>query len=225
MRKYVNDLRTFPVDAAGAWRANGAPGLWNEVRRRTVDRAGGFVSYLVLEADLTEFRPASAPRGIDIRPFAGPDWSALGDLASCRVAPIFDAAIRAGRICLVAWRGAEAVGYIWFSPAIEERHENFSLTLPSDTNYLWQLQVARSARRQGLGAALVSAGLRSALASGVRCSWMITHPDNTAAQNTLASVAATRVLGTVKRVKLASWMHSRYSPLDQPLPLQPVRRA
>lgn len=220
IRKYLTDIATLPGDAAAAWRSDGSAGVWTEVRRRTVDRACGYVRYLVLEADLEGFRRVPPPDGVVMRPFAGADWAALGGLVSCRVAPSFTAALRSGRTCLVAWRDSEAVGYIWFSPAVEECYENFRLLLPPETIYLWQLKVARSARRQGLGGSLVSAGFELALEQGIRRSWMITSPTNTAAQKTVASITASRVLGSISRLKIASWMQSRYSPLHEPLPLQ-----
>jgi ribosomal protein S18 acetylase RimI-like enzyme len=220
-RKYVTDLRTLPGDAAAAWRSAGASGVWTELRRRTVDRAGGFVRNLVLEADLTTTRRGSLARGIEIRPFACPDWSSLGDLVSQRLHPVFTAALSADRQCLIAWRGQEALGYIWFSPRTELRYENFDLPLPADANYLWQIQVARMARRQGIGAALIKAGFRQALQDGFRRSWMVTAPDNAAAQNTISSVAECRLLGSISRVKVVSWMQCRYLPMPQARPLEP----
>jgi ribosomal protein S18 acetylase RimI-like enzyme len=220
-RKYVTDLRTLPGDAAAAWRSAGASGIWTELRRRTIDRAGSFVRNLVLEADLTTTRRSSLARGIEIRPFTGPDWSSLGDLVSQRLAPVFTAALRADRQCLVAWRGTEALGYIWFSPRTELRYENFDLPLPDDATYLWQIQVARAARRQGVGAALIQAGFRQALQDGFRRSWMITAPDNAAAQNTVSSVAECRLLGSISRVKVVSWMQCRYLPMPEARPLEP----
>ena len=221
LRKYATDIETLPGDAAAAWRSAGAAGVLTELRRRTVDRAGGYVCNLVIEAHFSGLRPISPPAGVEILPFGSTSWGLLGDLAGRRVAPVFAAASRAGRSCLVAWRGSRAVGYIWLSPAAEARYENFMLPLPPDANYLWQLQVARSERRQGVGAALVSAGLQWSVAQGLCRSWMITGHDNIAAQNTIASLAPCLVLGTISRVKVGSWMRSRYVPLAYPRPLQP----
>lgn len=221
-RKYVNDLETFPGDAIRAWRSAGAAGVWLELRRRTVDRAGGYSSYLVIEADLSTTREIPMPEGIEIRPFTGSDWTLLGDLAGYRLSKCFTAASAAGRVCLVAWRDSTAVGYVWFSPAIDQRYESFALTLPSDAIYLWQMQVSRSERRRGVGAALASYGLLMARQQGHRRSWMITRSDNLAAQSTIASVAQTRVLGTLSRIKVTSWTHTRFLVLRTPQPLQVV---
>jgi GNAT superfamily N-acetyltransferase len=222
LRKYVNDLETFPQDAVRAWRSAGAAGVWLETRRRTIDRAGGYSSYLVIEADLSTTREIPVPDGIEIRPFTGDDWTRLGDLAGHRLTRSFAAAAGAGRVCLVAWRGPTAVGYIWFSPAIEQHYENFTLPLPMDAVYLWQIQVSRSERRRGVGAALVNWGLRMAWQQGNRRSWMITRRDNLAAQSTITSVASSRVLGTVRRIKVRSWMHTRFLMLPTPQSLRVV---
>lgn len=221
-RKYVNDLKTFPDDAARAWRSDGVAGVWLELRRRTVDRAGGYSSYLVIEADISTVREIPMPDGIEIRPFTGPDWSLLGDLAGYRRTRCFAAAAEAGRVCLVAWRGSTAVGYIWFSDAIEQRHENFELPLPVDATYLSQIQVARSERGRGVGAALASFGLLLEKGQGHRRAWMMIRSDNLAPQSIIASLAPSRVLGTVSRVKMTSWMRTRFLVLTTP---QPLRRA
>lgn len=219
-RKYVNDLKTLPEDAARAWRSAGAAGVWLELRRRTLDRAAGYSHYLVLEADLSAIREIPMPDGLEIRRFTGPDWFLLGDLVGHRLTRCFARAAEAGRICLVAWRGSTAVGYIWFSPEIDQRYESMELPMPSDAIYLWQLQVAQSERRRGVGAALVSFGLLMATGWGYRRSWMITRSDNLAAQSTIASLAPTRVLGSVSRIKLTSWMHTRFLALPTAQPLQ-----
>jgi ribosomal protein S18 acetylase RimI-like enzyme len=224
IEKYLTDIATLPGDAAAAWRTEGPTGVLTEVRRRTVDRAGGYVRYIVLDADLDGFRRVPPPDGVRIEPFSGSDWSALGGLVSRQLAPACNAAVRAGRECLVAWRGSEALGFIWFSPAVEQRYESFSLPLPPGTTYLWQLRVARWARNQGIGAALVSAGFEHAVRRGVRRSLMITSGKNTAAQKTVATITASWVLGSISRVKVATWMQTRYVPWQEPLPLQSYMR-
>jgi GNAT superfamily N-acetyltransferase len=221
-KKYVDDCRSFPGDAARAWRSGGAAGVWLELRRRTIDRAGSYVHYLVLEADLSTLRAIPMPEGIEIRPFAGPDWALLGDLGGHRLGRCFAAAAGAGRICLVAWRDSKAVGYLWLSPAVDQRYEHFALSMPADAIYLWQIQVARSERRRGVGAALISASLSWARRQDYRRSWMLTRSDNLAAQSTIASVASTRVLGTVSRIRLTSWVRIRLRLSPSPRPLQPA---
>jgi ribosomal protein S18 acetylase RimI-like enzyme len=215
--KYARDIKSLPHDVAAAWRADGAAGVALQLRRRTIDRLGGYVRYIVLEADMLDVLP-HAPSDYEIRCFTDSDWSLLGDLVPLRVVPVFDAARRAGRLCLVAWHGTNAEGYIWVSPAVEERHENFALELPADAIYLWQIQVTRSARRRGLGSALIRAAFRLAAEHGFRRSWMVTRQDNIAARSTINAVAPCRVLGTISRIKIFSWMRSSFLRLQHPVP-------
>jgi GNAT superfamily N-acetyltransferase len=112
------------------------------------------------------------------------------------------------------------VGYVWFSPAIESRHESYDLTLPADTVYVWQIEVARSERSQDVGAALLTRGLELCRERGFHRSWIIVHPDNLASIQTIASVAPSRVLGTVGRLKVLSWMRSWYRSLSAPVPIE-----
>jgi GNAT superfamily N-acetyltransferase len=224
LRKYVRDLQSLPNDVAAAWRSDGVAGVTLQLRRRSVDRLGGYVRYIVIEADMLMLQP-HPPSDCEIRCFTDADWSLLGDLVPLRLVPIFEAARRAGRLCLVAWGGTTALGYIWLSPAVEERYENFVLEMPTDAIYLWQIQVSRSVRRQGLGAALIRAGFQVAAERGLRRSWMITRGDNIAAQNTIAAVCSCQVLGTLSRVKVAAWMRSSFVRLPEPLQLQPGSHA
>lgn len=224
LSKYARDLLSLPNDVAAAWRSDGAAGVTLQLRRRSIDRLGGYVRYIVIEADMPAVQP-HAPSDCEIRCFTDADWSLLGDLVPSRLVTIFEAARAAGRLCLVAWHGTTAEGYIWLSPLVEERHENFALELPADAIYLWQIQVTRSARRRGVGAALIRAGLGLATERGFRRSWMITRRDNIAAQRTIAAVSGCRVLGTLSRVKVASWMRSSFVRLPEPLQLQPASEA
>jgi GNAT superfamily N-acetyltransferase len=218
--KYITDLRTFPGDAVRAWRAGGWRAVQEELRRRTLDRIGGYVRRFVIETDLSRLADITPPTEVEIRAFSGPDWSLLGDMARSRLAAQFGEATAAGRICLVAWKRRQAVGYAWFSPFIENRHESYDLPLPSDTFYIWQLEVSRSERRQGVAAALLSSGLMLGRDRGFRRSWIIVHPGNVASLRSIASVGPSRVLGTVARLKVLSWMRSRYSALSAPVPIE-----
>ncbi len=92
--KYGTDLRTFPGDAARAWRAGGWTEVREEVRKRTLDRVGGYVRRFVIETDLSRLAEVAPPEGVEIRPFEGPDWSLLGDMTRSRLAHRFDAGNR-----------------------------------------------------------------------------------------------------------------------------------
>ena len=218
--KYLTDLRTFPGDATRAWRTGGWKAIQEEIRKRTLDRLGGYVRRYVIETDLSRLAEVAPPEGVEIRPFDGPDWSLLGDMSRSRLASRFDEATAAGRVCLVAWKKRQAVGYAWFSPRIENRHESYDLPLPSDTIYIWQVEVSRTERRQGIAAALLSSGLQLARDRNFCRSWIIIHPDNVASLRTIASVAPSRVLGTVARLKVLSWIYSRYRALSAPVQLE-----
>jgi GNAT superfamily N-acetyltransferase len=85
--------------------------------------------------------------------------------------------------------------------------------------------VTRSARRRGVGAALIRAAFQLAAERGLRRSWMITRRDNIAAQRTIAAVSSCRVLGTLSRVKVASWMRSSFTRLPEAVQLQPASEA
>ena len=220
LAKYVHDIRTFPEDAVRAWRAAGGTGVRDEIRRRTLDRVGGYVRRFVLEADLSGLVDMPAPDGVDIRPFSGPDWLLLGDMARSHLGPRFHEAAGAGRTCLVAWKQRQAVGYIWFSPAVEVRHESYDLQLPPYTNYIWQIEVIRHERRHGVAAALLSRGLKLSWDEGFQRSWMVVHPKKVGSLRSIARVAPTRVLGTVARIKVLSWMRSWYRSLNAPVPIE-----
>jgi ribosomal protein S18 acetylase RimI-like enzyme len=220
LSRYLSDIRNFPGDALRAWRIGGWAGVREELQKRTLDRLGGYGWRFVVEADLSRLADMSPPDEVEIRPFSGPDWLLLGDMARSRLAPQFGEATAAGRTCLVAWKRRQAVGYAWFSPSIEVRHERYDLQLPSDAIYIWQLEVARSERRRGVAAALLSSGLMLSRAHGFRRGWIIVHPDDAASLRAIASVAPSRVLGTVARVKVLSWMRSRYRALSAPVPIE-----
>jgi ribosomal protein S18 acetylase RimI-like enzyme len=198
LSKYLSDVRSFPGDALRAWRIAGWAGVQEELQKRTLDRLGGYVRRFVIEADL----------------------SRLAEMARSRLAAQFGEATAAGRTCLVAWKRRQAVGYAWFSPSIDLRHERYDLQLPSDAIYIWQLEVAPAERRRGVAAALLSSGLMLSRAHGFRRGWIIVHPDDAASLRAIASVAPSRVLGTVARVKVLSWIRSRYKALSAPVPIE-----
>ena len=223
LSRYVNDVRTLPGDAARAWRTGGWAAVQDELRRRTLDHLGSYARRFVVETDLSRLAEVAPPDEVEIRPFSGPDWELLGDMARSRLSTEFGSAAAAGRICLVAWKRRHAVGYAWFSPTIELRHESYDLDLPPYTLYIWQVEVARQERRRGVAAALLSAGLRLGREQGFQRSWMIIHPDNVASLQTIATVAPSRVLGTVARIKVLSWIRSQYRALSSPVPIDPVR--
>jgi GNAT superfamily N-acetyltransferase len=217
---YLSDLRTLPADAARAWRFAGWAGIRDEIRKRTIERVGGYVRRFVIESDLGRLAEVAPPEAVEVRLFDGPDWSLLGDMVTARLAHQFKDAAAAGRICLVAWKQRRAVGYAWFSPRIELHHEKYELPLPADAIYIWHLEVSPLERRQGVAAALLSSGLQVARDRGLRRSWIVIHPDNIASLRTISSIASSQVLGTVWRLKVLSWIYSRYRELSAPVSIE-----
>jgi len=218
--KYIQDMKSFPDDALRAWRTGGWAGLKQEMRRRTLGRLGGYARRFLIETDLHRLVNAELPPEVDIRPFTGPDWTLLGNMGRSRRPQQFAQASEAGRICLIAWKRRQAVGYVWFSPAIESRHESYDLSLPADTVYVWQIEVDRNERSAGVGAALLSRGLELCRERGFHRSWIIIHPKNFVSIRTVASVAPSRVVGTVGRLKVLSWMRSWSRSLSAPVPIE-----
>jgi GNAT superfamily N-acetyltransferase len=216
LRKYVIDLQTLPGDVIGAWRTGGAANAWTELRRRTLDRAGGYASGLVVETDLSGLTAVPVPEGVEIVAAPGPDFSSLSHLAGDRLAGKLAAAAAAGRRCIIAKRNGRVVGFSWVSPAVVTRFESFELPLPADAIYVWQTLVEREERGTGIGSALVNYELRLARDQGYRRSWTVIRSDNTASLRTAAAVGPSRVVGTVTRLKLLSSMHSRYRELSSP---------
>jgi GNAT superfamily N-acetyltransferase len=221
LQKYAHDLRTFPRDATSAWHSAGGKGVWDEVRRRTLDRLGGYTARLLVETDLTRLADIPSPEGLEIREFAGPDWSAMGQLVR-RAGHRQAAAAAAGRVCLVAWREGQAVGCAWFSGRLERRYEGYDLPMPADTVYIWQVEVVPEERRRGVAAALVASGLQRARTDGSLRGWAIVDRRNRASLRSFAKLGPSHVVGSVARLKVGSWMRSQCRPLPVPIPTKAV---
>jgi hypothetical protein len=71
-----------------------------------------------------------------------------------------------------------------------------------------------------VAAALLSSGLQLARERNFCRSWIIVHPDNVASLRTIASVAPSRVLGTVARLKVLSWIYNRFRMLSAPVQIE-----
>ena len=148
-------------------------------------------------------------------------------MARHRLASQFDAAAAAGRICLVAWRQRQAVGYAWFADTADSHDDTYGhgLTITIGSLIPSPAGGAPSANPpapddQEVAAALIRAGLWLARTRGFRRSWMIAHPDDVATLCTVADVAPSSVLGTVGRVKVLAWMRSWYRGLSAPVPIR-----
>jgi GNAT superfamily N-acetyltransferase len=187
--------------------------------RWQLDRLGGYGKKFVVETDLSRLAELDPPSEVDIRPFKEADWSLLGDIMPKSLTVELDDPGAEGRTCLVAWKRRHAVGYAWFYPEVDCRHERCALPLPPDAVYIRQLEVDRSERRQGLAAALLSAGLKLRRDQGYQRSWVVLDPKNTASVRTIASVAPCQVLGTVAWLRIFGWIRCRYRELHAPFPI------
>ena len=170
----------------------------------------------LVETDLSRLAELAPPSDVDIREFQGSDWSMLVDIMPKSLTLELDESGSEGRTCLVAWKRRHPVGYAWFYPEVDCRHERCRLPLPANAVYIRQLEVTRSERRQGLASALLSAGLKLRRDQGYERSWIVLDPMNTASVRTIASVAPCQVLGTIARLRIFGWTHCRYRELHAP---------
>jgi hypothetical protein len=215
----VSALSSLGRDVLRAWRLGRWLSVLEELRLSTLARLGGYGRRFVVEADLTRLAEVASPDQVEVRLFLEKDWALLGDLGRERLAPGFDCAADAGRVCLVAWRQRRAVGYAWFSPKVEGEHEHYDLPLPADAMYISQLHVVPDEQPREVAAALLGAGLRLWRDRGFRRTWVILHPNNLGSVCPVASLAPSRVLGTVARLKVLAWMRSWYRALHVPVPI------
>lgn len=214
MNKYVRDAVTFPRDAGRAWKHSGAPGLWREMRVRTLDRLSRRGLALLLEHVVADVPHLPLPDGVRIAPFAGPDWSAFLAIATPKRIARFRKRIARGRECLVAWRGERPVGFTWISTRMERDIESYPLPLPADATYHWDLYVASAERGTGLGTALAFARLHHAHDNKFRVGWRLIDIDNLASQRTAQKTAtrSTRVIGEVRYLSIFGRSWCRFSP-------------
>lgn len=214
--KYLEDCRTFPADAALAYRHEGWRGVWQALAPRTVDRAFRTARMEVFAQSLDSAPEVPPPPGVRIALLGEADWPALSGLITQRDMVRFRTLIAAGRHCLVAWRGAQPIGYGWVAGSIGPDVTACDLRLPAHAAYLWDLYVLPSERSSGVGSALASARIRIARELGFVEGWRMIAPSNTASLRTLARTGQnTRLVGELRYVKLLSRVHSRFTPASR----------
>lgn len=215
LAKYDEDCRTFPRDAALAYRLDGWGGVWGTLAQRTVYRIFR-TGHLVIFAQALDASPDVAPpAGVRIAPLSESDWSAMSTLVTQRDLARFRALVAAGRHGVVAWRGAQPIGYGWVAERIGPDVTACPLSLPSDAAYLWDLYVVPGERSNGVGSALASARIRTAQECGFREGWRMIAPSNAASLRTLAkSGSDTRVVGELRFIKILTRVHARFTPAD-----------
>jgi L-amino acid N-acyltransferase YncA len=219
VRSYLQQVRDVPVHGAWAWREDRLAGLWDTFRALTVDRLCVHQRLLLLEHGTTSATEVRTPEGIRIETFAGPDWSALAELAppsQLRAFQAWDA--RGGRTCWVAWRGDQALGYAWLSDRAERDVEHVVLPLPGDAAYMRGAYVARGARNGGIGAALFRVRLRYAHERGVARVWALVGQWNGASVRVHVKIdPAVRLVGRVTQYTFPGRPITRFVPLNPPL--------
>jgi GNAT superfamily N-acetyltransferase len=213
VNKYVRDAVTFPRDAGAAWRHAGAPGVWRELRMRTLDRISRAGLALLLEHVVADVPHLPLPNGIRITPFAGPDWSPFLTLTTPKRIERFRTRIARGRECLVAWRGNRPVGFTWISTRMDRDIETYTLPLPADATYHWDLYVASEERGSGVGTALAFARLHRAHEQSYRIGWRLIDIDNWSSQRGAQKTAteSTRVIGELRYRSFLGRSWSRFS--------------
>jgi GNAT superfamily N-acetyltransferase len=210
--KYVEDCRTFPSDAALAYRTEGLRGIWGELAPRTIDRLAG-AGHVVIFAQKLEGAPDIVPpEGVTIGPLEEASWPALSTMVMQRHLRRFRSLLAAGRYGVVAWRNSKPIGYGWVAARLGPDVTVCPLVLPPYAAYLWDLYVVPSERSNGIGSALASARVRKARELGFQEGWRMIAPSNAASLRTLARTGqGTRIVGEVRYVKLLSRIHSRFT--------------
>jgi GNAT superfamily N-acetyltransferase len=216
LAKYLEDCRTFPADAALAYRHEGWRGVWGVLAPRTVDRAFRTARMHVFAQPLEGAPEVPPPPGVRIALLGEGDWPALSGLITQREAVRFRALIAAGRHCVVAWRGEQPIGYGWVAGSIGPDVTACELNLPPHAAYFWDLYVLPSERSSGVGSALASARVLTARELGFAEGWRMIAPSNTPSLRTLVRTGQnTRMVGEFRYVKLLARVHSRFTPASR----------
>ena len=209
--KYVEDCRTFPGDAALAYRHHGWRGVWDALAPRTVERIFRAGRMLIFAQSLDTSPEVAPPPGVRIAPLSEADWPALSSLVTQRDLARFRALAVAGRHGLIAWRGPQPIGYGWVAERIGPDVTACAFALPAHAAYLWDLYVIPGERSNGIGSALASARIRTARELGFSEGWRMIEPSNRASLRTLAKTGnGTRVVGELRFVKFLSRVHVRF---------------
>jgi GNAT superfamily N-acetyltransferase len=214
-RKYWDDWRSFPADAALGFRKEGWHGVWLAFAPRSVYRVIRF-GRLVVFAQPVDQPEQPLPSGVTIQLLDRQDLPALGSLMGERELKRCRILLEAGHAGLVAWRGGRPIGYAWVAASLGSEVTACRFPLPSYAAYLWDLYVIPSERGTGVGTALAAARLRTARDWGFREGWRTIAPDNSASLATLrkSGGSSTRMVGELRYFKVLSRMRSRFVPKE-----------
>lgn len=211
--KYIADARTFPADAALAYRLSGMRGVWGALADRTLHRVLRTGHLIVFAQPLGSAREIPPPPGVTIRPLSDKDWPALSRIVPQRSLALFRALAAKGRHGLIAWRGSEPIGYGWVAERIGPDVTACPLAMPPHAAYLWDLYVVPAERSNGVGSALASARVQLARGLGFREGWRMIAPTNRASLRTLAKTGTdTRRVGELRFIKIFALVHTHFSP-------------
>jgi GNAT superfamily N-acetyltransferase len=213
LAKYARDWRTFPGDAALAYRRGGVRDVWDALARRTLHRLVRTGRVIVFAQPLDRAPEIPPPQGVRIALTNEAGCDTLGTLVPQRELDRFRALVSAGRHCLVAWRGTQPIGYAWVADRVGPDVTIVPLPLPPEAAYLWDLYVLPAERCNGIGSALASARCQLARARGFREGWRMIAPSNHASVRTLVrSGPGARVVGEMRYIKLITRMYVRFTP-------------
>ena len=217
LAKYARDWRTFPRDAASAYRRGGFREVWDALASRTVHRLVRVGRLIVFAHPLDRAPEIQLPEGVTISRVNQAGCDALDTLVTQRELDRFRALLSAGRHCLVAWRGTRPIGYAWVAEGMGSDVTAVPLQLPPDAAYLWDLYVVPAERSNRVGSALAKARCQIARDRGFREGWRMIAPSNHASVRTLVrSGPGARVVGEIRFIKLLTRMYVRFIPSTIP---------
>lgn len=212
LRKYAHYARTFPGDAALAYRKEGWRGVVRTLADRSVRQCIRHGRLLVIAQDLKESREVSPPPGVTIGVARGDaDWAALAAIVPAHQLEQFRAREGPGRTCLAAWRDRQPIGYTWCAERVAPDILPYPVALPPDAAYLFDLYVVPAERGNNVGSALASARMALARSRGCAEGWRLVAPENHASLRTVEKTggSGTRVVGELHYVKLGPRIFAR----------------
>ncbi len=200
----VRDVRNLPSDLAVGWRTDGRSGLRAML---PIGRVYIRQRFLVIEQSLWDARDVVPPPGVKIERI-GEDCSSLRSILRSRRLALFERRLAAGRICLIARRDEQAVGYGWISKRMEPEIERLPLALPADAAYLWDLFVVRDERGSGIGSALGSARMDVARRLGYGLGWRAVFLRNKPSLRAAEKTGKVRIVGELACVRILGRLHA-----------------
>lgn len=213
--RYIEDARTLPGDLRLAWRLEGWRGAVLEIKDRTLHRVYRRGRFLLFEQELESLRLPPIPSGVTIRELTLDDLPEMRGVLTQRKLAKSRELFERGRICLGAWLHGALCGYTWISTRMEADAEFYTLDLPADAVYMWDLFVLPAVRGAGIGSALVGARLEHARALGYKKAWRMVSPSNRPSMRTFHKSAqgGFTLIGEMRSIKILSRAYTRLRPV------------